>query len=75
MKISRVKLTPVAIPDMPLVNTKGVHQAVFLRTIIELETDQGLVGIGEAYGGARALNGMRQAADSLIGLDPFHLND
>ncbi len=75
MKISRVKLTPVAIPDMPLVNTKGVHQAVFLRTIIELETDQGLVGIGESYGGARALNGMRQAADSLIGLDPFHLND
>jgi len=73
--IQQVKLTPVAIPDVPLVNTKGVHQAVFLRTIIEVVTDDGLVGIGESYGGARALNGMRQAADSLIGLDPFHLND
>lgn len=60
---------------MPLVNTKGVHQAVFLRTIIEIETDVGLIGIGESYGGARALNGMRKAAESLIGLDPFHLNE
>ncbi len=75
MIIQKVTLTPVAIPDVPLVNTKGVHQAVFLRTIIELETDEGLIGIGESYGGARALNGMRQAADALIGLDPFHLND
>ncbi len=65
----------MAIPDVPLVNTKGVHQAVFLRTIIELVTDVGLIGIGESYGGARALNGMRKAAESLIGLDPFHLNE
>ncbi len=75
MKIQQVRLTPVAIPDVPLVNTKGVHQAVFLRTIIEIETNEGLIGIGESYGGARALNGMRQAADALIGLDPFHLNE
>jgi len=75
MIIQNVRLTPVAIPDVPLVNTKGVHQAVFLRTIIEVETDEGLTGIGESYGGARALNGMRKAADSLIGLDPFHLNE
>ena len=75
MLIQQVRLTPVAIPDVPLVNTKGVHQAVFLRTIIEIETDDGLVGIGESYGGARALNGMRQAAEALIGLDPFHLNE
>jgi glucarate dehydratase len=35
----------------------------------------GLIGIGESYGGARALNGMRKAAEALIGLDPFHLNE
>ena len=75
MKIQEVRLTPVAIPDVPLVNTKGVHQAVFLRTIIEIVTDVGLIGIGESYGGARALNGMRKAAQALVGLDPFHLND
>jgi len=72
--IQKVTLTPVAIPDVPLVNTKGVHQAVFLRTIIEIETDEGLVGISQSYGRARALNGMKKAADSLIGLDPFPLN-
>ena len=75
MVIQEVKLTPVAIPDVPLVNTKGVHQAVFLRTIIEIKTDEGLVGIGESYGGARALNGMQKAAPALVGLDPFHLNE
>ena len=52
-----------------------MHQSVFLRTIIEVETDVGLIGIGESYGGARALNGMRKVAETLIDLDPFHLNE
>ena len=75
MRITTVRLTPVAVPDVPLLNLKGVHQAVFLRTIIELETDEGLTGLGETYGAARTLNGLRKVADNLVGLDPFHLND
>lgn len=75
MRITNVKLTPVAVPDVPLLNLKGVHQAVFLRTIIEMETDEGLVGLGESYGAARTLAGLRQVAADLVGLDPFHLND
>jgi len=75
MKIISIKLTPVAIPDVPLVNTKGVHQSVFLRTIIEVETDEGITGISETHGAKRTFNGLQQAVNSLTGLDPFHLND
>ncbi len=75
MRVREVKLTPVAIPDVPLVNVKGVHQGVFLRTIIEITTDDGITGIGETYGAARTLNGLKAVAPALSGLDPFHLND
>ncbi|MET3648759.1 glucarate dehydratase family protein [Phyllobacterium ifriqiyense] len=75
MRIEKVVLTPVAIPDKPLLNCKGVHQPYALRTIIELICDNGTVGLGESYGSIKALTGLRAAADGLIGLDPFHLHD
>lgn len=75
MKIIDVRITPIAVPDVPLVNTKGVHQSVFLRSIIELETDIGLVGLGEAYGAKRTLAGLQATAPTLVGLDPYNLRD
>lgn len=75
MRIAEVRLTPLAIPDKPLLNCKGVHQPHALRTIIELICDDGTVGLGESYGSVKALNGLRQAAPALVGLDPFHLHD
>ncbi len=74
MIIQSVAVTPVAVPDAPLRNCNGVHQPVFLRSIIELVTDTGVVGLGETYGAKRTLAGLRQSAEALIGLDPFHLN-
>lgn len=75
MKIVDIKVTPIAIPDVPLANTKGVHPSVFLRAIIKLKTDTGLVGLGETYGAKRTLDGLRSAASALEGLDPYHLHD
>lgn len=75
MRISDVRVTPIAVPDVPLVNTKGVHQRVFLRAVIEVVTDTGLVGLGEAYGAARTLTGLQKVAPTLHGLDPYHLRD
>lgn len=74
-KIQTVEITPVAVPDVPLLNVKGVHQAVFLRSIIEITVSGGISGISETYGATRTLEGLRRAADGLIGLDVFHLND
>lgn len=75
MKITEVVITPIAIPDVPLANTKGVHPSVFLRAIIEMKTDTGLVGLGEAYGAKRTLSGLRTVAPLLEGLDPYDLRD
>ncbi|PTX56306.1 glucarate dehydratase [Litoreibacter ponti] len=75
MKITSVKITPVAVPDVPLLNTKGVHGRVFLRAVIEVETDTGLVGLGEAYGAKRTLAGLQATAPTLTGLDPYNLRD
>jgi len=74
MRIAEIHLTPVAIPDKPLLNCKGVHQPYALRTIIEVVCDNGTVGLGESYGSIKALEGLRRAAPALIGLDPFHLH-
>ncbi len=74
MKITEVVITPIAVPDLPLVNTKGVQQPVFLRSVIEFKTDIGLVGLGESYGAERTLVGLRKVAPTLIGLDPFDLH-
>lgn len=74
VKITKVHITPVAVPDVPVLNVKGVHQPVFLRSIIELTTENGLVGLSETYGARRTLDGLRKSADALIGLDIFDLN-
>jgi len=68
-------VTPIAIPDVPLANTKGVHPSVFLRAVIQVKTDTGLVGLGEAYGAARTLNGLQAVAPKLEGLDPYNLRE
>lgn len=73
-RIRTVRITPAAVPDVPLLNVKGVHQAVFLRSIIEIETTDGISGLSETYGAKRTLEGLQRAADALIGLDAFHLN-
>ena len=45
MRVSEVRITPVAVPDVSLLNTKGVHGAHFLRSIIEIGTDDGPVSV------------------------------
>ena len=73
-KIVDVTITPVAVKDPPLLNASGVHQAYQLRSIIELHTDAGIIGLGEAYGDDPTLANLRKAAPALAGLDVFDLN-
>ena len=74
MKIADIRITPVAVEDMPLLNTKGVHGSHFLRSIIEVECDGGTLGLGETYGAEKTLEGLRKVAPTLVGMNPFHLN-
>ena len=73
--VTRVVVTPVAMKDPPLLNASGVHEPYALRSIIELHTDSGIVGISEAYGDDPTLAQLAVAAAVLPGLDVFHLNE
>jgi len=72
--VTGVVVTPIAFPDPPLLNSSGVHEPWALRTIIEVNAGDGLVGLGETYGDAAHLELVRTAAATLTGLDPFDLN-
>jgi len=72
--ITGARITPVAFADPPLLNTVGVHQPFALRAIIQLDTDAGLVGLGETYADTRHLARLEAAAEAIAGLDVFALN-
>ena len=74
MKVATVKVTPIAFRDPPLLNAAGIHEPYALRSIIELESDTGVIGLGESYGDAAFLRLAQALQARLVGLDPFDLN-
>lgn len=75
IRITGARITPVAFVDPPLLNTVGVHQPYALRAIIQLDTDAGLIGLGETYADTRHLARLNAAAAAITGLDVFALNE
>jgi len=73
MKIIDLKTRCVAIPlNAQLRHNTGVHPGYFLRTILELVTDEGIIGLGEVGGGDQR-GALQKLKPRIIGLDPFHL--
>ncbi len=73
--IRHVRVTPIAFRDPPLLNAAGIHEPWALRSVIEIETDSGLIGINESYGDLPMLEAMAKAAPALTGLSPWALNE
>jgi len=75
MKISDIRATTVAVPlEAPLRHANGAHWGRFVRTIVEVETDEGLIGLGEMGGGGEsAENAIRALKSYLVGHDPVQL--
>ncbi|HWC00119.1 MAG TPA: enolase C-terminal domain-like protein [Bryobacteraceae bacterium] len=73
MRITDMRLHPIAIADPPLRSSYGLHAPFALRTIVELKTDDGLTGISETYGGDGPLAGLEGVRGRVIGMDPFQL--
>lgn len=73
--IRHVRVTPIAFRDPPLLNAAGIHEPWALRSIIEIETASGLVGINESYGDLPMLEALAKAAPALQGLSPWSLNE
>lgn len=74
MHIQDVRITPIAVSDPPLLNAAGMHAPYALRIIVELETNDGIIGVSEIPGSSRTENRLKQAAKIVVGMDPFHLN-
>ena len=73
MKIKDLRIHSIAIADPPLRSSYGLHAPYALRTIIELESEDGVIGINETYGGespAAALNNIRS---KIIGANAFRI--
>jgi glucarate dehydratase len=73
MKISEIRLHPIAIADAPLRSSYGRHAPYALRTIVEVKTTDGITGVAETYGGDGPLGALEQAKERVLGMDPFRL--
>ena len=69
--IKEMIITPIAIKDPPLLNAAGLHAPYALRTIVELVTEDGIVGISEIPGNDAINSSLAEAAKIIIGRDVY----
>ncbi|HEX5884709.1 MAG TPA: enolase C-terminal domain-like protein [Pyrinomonadaceae bacterium] len=77
MKIVDLRATTVTVPlEAPLRHANGCHWGRFVRTIVEVETDEGLIGLGEMGGGGESAEiGFNSLKGYLLGFDPARLEE
>src|SRR5579883_674071 len=77
MKIVDIRPTTVTVPlEAPLRHANGVHWGRFVRTIVEVETDNGLIGLGEMGGGGESAEAVFRAMKNyLVGHDPARIEE
>lgn len=75
MKIVDLRVRTVAIPTNAMLrHNTGVHPGYLMRTILELITDEGIVGLGEVGGGDQR-SALLRLKPRLLGLNPFQLEE
>lgn len=77
MRIADIRATTLTVPlHAPLRHANGCHWGRFVRTIVEVETDNGLVGLGEMGGGGESAEATFRALKTyLVGHDPSRLEE
>src|SRR5215204_3854651 len=77
MKITDIRATTVTVPlAAPLRHAAGAHWGRFVRTIVEVETDEGIVGLVEMGGGGESVeNAFRAMKAYLVGHNPANLEE
>jgi glucarate dehydratase len=73
MKIKDLRIHSIAIADPPLRSSYGLHAPYALRTIIELESEDGIIGINETYGGESPAAALRAIRNKIIGANAFRI--
>jgi len=69
--ITGLKVIPVALPDPPILAASGCHGPYFLRNVVELVTDGGIVGVGETHGGGDVTAALERARKVVVGQNAF----
>lgn len=73
MKVVDIKITPVTVPvEAPLRWSMGVETGT-TRGIVQVITDEGIVGIGETYGGNAVEHAIEIAKPYVLGLEPLDI--
>jgi glucarate dehydratase len=77
MKIIDIRATTVTVPlEAPLRHANGCHWGRFVRTIVEVETDNGLIGLGEMGGGGESAEATFRALKTMLtGHDPARIEE
>jgi glucarate dehydratase len=77
MEIRDIRATTVTVPlEAPLRHANGCHWGRFVRTIVEVETDNGLIGLGEMGGGGESAEAVFRAMKAyLVGHDPARIEE
>src|SRR5438445_5226339 len=77
MKITDIRPTTIAVPlEAPPRHANGCHWGRFVRTIVEVETDEGLIGVGEMGGGGEWAEAVFRAMKSyVVGHDPARIEE
>ena len=73
MKIKDLRVHSIAIADPPLRSSYGLHAPYALRNIVELESEDGIVGIAETYGGEGPADALRKITPDVVGTDAYRL--
>jgi glucarate dehydratase len=73
MKIKDLRIHSIAIADPPLRSSYGLHAPYALRTVIELESEDGIVGINETYGGEAQAAALLRLRARIVGEDAYRI--
>ena len=73
MRIADLRVHSIAIADPPLRSSYGLHAPFALRTILELESEDGIIGISETHGGDANARMFASLRPQLVGQDAYRL--
>src|SRR5262245_63521151 len=73
MQIVEMRVHSIAVADPPLRSSYGLHAPYALRTVIELESEDGVVGISETHGGDAIAQGLGALRSQIVGADAYEL--
>lgn len=73
LRIVRMRIHSIAMADPPLRSSYGLHAPYALRSILELESAEGAVGLAETHGGDAIARSFEALRPRIEGMDPWRL--